>query len=70
MPYTMMIYPDEKLEIPKEGDIFIVTKVTGDIIDLHWGRGTYIKLERVCTCGLCKLIDEEKEDANTEQIEE
>ena len=45
MPYTMMIFPDEKIEIPKVGQRFKVTDVVKDIIDFHWGKGTHIELQ-------------------------
>ena len=44
MPYTMMIYPDEKVEIPKVGQRFKVTTVC-DVVDFHWGGGIYIELQ-------------------------
>ena len=44
MPYTMMIYPDEKVEIPKVGQRFKVTNIYR-AIDLHWGEGTCIELQ-------------------------
>jgi hypothetical protein len=49
MPYTMMIYLDEyeKLDIPNEGDTFIVVRVAENVQDLHWGMGTSIELEPI-----------------------
>ncbi|MFA5401781.1 MAG: hypothetical protein WC359_15120 [Dehalococcoidia bacterium] len=36
MPYTITIYPDEKLATPHIGQLFVVTEV-GDATDMHWG---------------------------------
>lgn len=56
MPYTMMIYLNEyeELDIPKEGDTFIVVRVHPNTTDLHWGMGTHIELEPI-------KLEEEKE---------
>ena len=51
MPHTMSIYADEKCQIPEVGDIFVVKEVTYNVLDLHWGKCTHVRL---------KLIEDEE----------
>lgn len=44
-PHTMQIYGDENLPAPSVGNLFRVTEVEADVLDLHWGRGTHVALE-------------------------
>jgi len=50
MPFTFMIYPDEKVSVPKEGDTFRVTSVEQGVVDIHWGTGTHVELVPVNDC--------------------
>jgi len=50
MPFTFMIYPDEKVSVPKEGDTFRVTSVEQGVVDIHWGTGTYVGLIPISDC--------------------
>lgn len=47
MPYTFMIWnnKDYEVEIPALGDLFQVTEITPDLLNPHWGKGTFIALE-------------------------
>ena len=47
MPYTMQIFKGELDEypIPDIGDTFVVTGVTENVLDFHWGRCTHIVLQ-------------------------
>lgn len=44
MPYSMAIYSNEKIEMPKVGQLFIV-KSLHDVRDFHWGMCVSIELE-------------------------
>ena len=43
MPYTTQIYDDDKLKIPNVGDVFVITEMAENMIDI-FGECTQIEL--------------------------
>ena len=46
MPYTMAIFPNEKISVPEIGDYFVVTEVVYPVTDIHEGECTHIELSQ------------------------
>ena len=52
MPYAMAIYRNEYsgeaplYPVPEVGDLFVVTKIVPDVMDMHGERCVYVEIRR------------------------
>ena len=44
--YEIIMYPDERIRIPKVGDVFVVTEITDPVIESNGERSVHIELSR------------------------